>query len=96
MPTKALLIIVLTLLTAFLTPLPKYLPSLSLNSIAYLLPVEAPDGTDAIPLNPLSVVTSTSTVGKILESYISLALILAILLMIFPPNIYNNIILFFF
>ena len=43
-PIKAGLIISLTLLTAFKTPFPKNLSSLSLNSKASLWPVEAPLG----------------------------------------------------
>ena len=42
----------LTLLTAFKTPLPKnLLGSLSLNSTASYSPVEAPEGTIDLPLN---------------------------------------------
>ena len=44
----------------------------SLNSNASKLPVDAPDGTDALPTIPLSNMTSTSTVGFPLESNISL------------------------
>ncbi|MNF12282.1 hypothetical protein D3C80_2137090 [compost metagenome] len=63
-----------TLSTAFKTPLPKYLfLSSSLNSTASKAPVDAPDGTAALPMNPPSTSTSTSTVGFPLESSISLA-----------------------
>jgi hypothetical protein len=48
-PISALLISLFTLETAFNTPLPLYLfLSLSLNSTASNLPVEAPDGTAAL------------------------------------------------
>ena len=51
-----------------------YLPlSPSLNSTASKAPVEAPDGTIALPTAPLSNATSTSTVGFPLESNTSLA-----------------------
>jgi hypothetical protein len=54
--------------------LPKYLDlSLSLNSKASCSPVEAPEGTAALPKIPLSNNTSTSIVGLPLESKISLA-----------------------
>ncbi len=63
-----------TLDTATETPFPRYLDlSLSLNSTASKAPVDAPDGTPARPNPPLSVQTSTSTVGFPLESNISLA-----------------------
>ena len=42
------------------------------------IPVEAPDGTAALPIVPSSKITSTSTVGKHLESSICLAMILTI------------------
>lgn len=64
----------LTLLTAVNTPLPKnLLESPSLSSNASREPVEAPDGTIALPKPPFSVVTSTSIVGLPLESITSLA-----------------------
>ena len=75
-PIRVLLISLFTLFTAFKTPLPLYLLlSLSLNSAASYSPVEAPDGTAALPKTPFSKKTSTSTVGFPLESSISLALI---------------------
>ena len=53
-----------TFLTAFRVPLPRYLAlSPSLNSTASKAPVDAPDGTIALPSAPLSKTTSTSTVG---------------------------------
>ena len=45
----------------------------SRNSTASCSPVEAPDGTAALPKIPFSVITSTSTVGFPLESNICLA-----------------------
>ena len=75
-PMRILLISSFTFLTAFKTPLPlNLLLSLSLNSAASYSPVEAPDGTAALPKTPFSKKTSTSTVGFPLESNISLALI---------------------
>ena len=72
-PKRASLISVFTLFTAFKTPFPRYLDlSSSLSSTASWLPVEAPDGTAALPLAPHSNTTSTSTVGFPLESKISL------------------------
>ena len=62
------------MLTAFKVPLPKYLVlSPSLSSTASCTPVDAPEGTIALPTIPFSVVTSTSTVGFPLESKTSLA-----------------------
>ena len=73
-PITASAIISFTFSTAFKTPLPKYLDlSPSLNSTASWTPVDAPDGTDALPIAPPSKYTSTSTVGFPLESRISLA-----------------------
>ena len=73
-PSTSGAIISLTLSTAFNTPLPTYLPlSPSLNSTASKAPVDAPDGTIALPRAPLSNTTSTSTVGLPLESRTSLA-----------------------
>ncbi len=64
--------IVFTASTALRTPLPLYrLLSPSRLSHASLLPVDAPEGTAALP-NPFSVRTSTSTVGFPRESRISL------------------------
>ena len=57
---NAFSILLFTLLTAFFTPFPISLSwSLSRNSIASKLPVEAPEGTIETPVNPPSVVTST-------------------------------------
>ena len=68
-----------TLETAFKQPFPKYLDlSPSLNSTASLSPVDAPDGTAALPIAPQAKYTSTSTVGFPLESSISLPTIFAI------------------
>ena len=65
-------IFLFTFSTALLTPFPINLfLSLSLNSTASKLPVDAPDGTIAVPENPPSVTTSTWTVGFPLESKIS-------------------------
>ena len=67
-------IFLFTFSTDFWTPFPLYLfLSPSLNSTASKLPVDAPDGTDATPINPPSVLTSTWTVGFPLESKISKA-----------------------
>ena len=86
LPIRLGFIILFTLDTAFNTPFPWYLfLSLSLNSKASFLPVEAPLGTDATPIIPDSRVTSTSTVGFPLESNISLAYIFFILLIFYPP-----------
>ena len=63
------------------TPFPRnLLGSLSLNSIASNLPVDAPEGTEALPVIEFVRITSTSIVGLPLESIISLAKILLILL----------------
>ena len=79
-PIRASEIIELIFLIAFLTPLPRYrFLSKSLNSIASCSPVEAPDGTAALPKCLDSVITSTSIVGFPLESRISLAYIFSIL-----------------
>src|ERR1700728_706286 len=54
----------LTASTAFSTPLPPKRPlSPSRSSTASRVPVEAPDGTAARPIEPSSSTTSTSTVG---------------------------------
>src|SRR5712671_6762467 len=77
---SAFAICVLTLATAFDTPLPRYrVLSPSRNSHASCSPVLAPLGTAARPIAPLSRCTSTSTVGFPRESRISRALILAML-----------------
>jgi len=57
-----------------------YLSPPSLNSTASCSPVDAPEGTAALPKKPFSVKTSTSTVGFPLESKICLANFLDILL----------------
>jgi len=62
MPITVFLITVFTLFTAFKTPLPLYLESLSLSSKASRTPVDAPLGTAARPTIPFSNITSTSTV----------------------------------
>ena len=63
-----------TFCTAFNTPLPrKRSLSPSRSSNASREPVDAPDGTAARPVTPLSSVTSTSTVGFPRESKISRA-----------------------
>ena len=83
MPITSSAIISFTLSTAFETPLPIYLDlSPSLNSTASKAPVEAPDGTMALPKAPSSVQTSTSTVGFPLESRTSLAYTSVIILII--------------
>ena len=58
----------LTFSTAFNTPFPLNLDPPSLSSMASLVPVEAPDGTAALPNIPFSNITSTSTVGLPLVS----------------------------
>ena len=63
----------LMLLTAFRTPFPWYLISLSLNSRASFDPVEAPLGTIAIPSMPLSRITLHEMVGVPRESNIWIA-----------------------
>ena len=64
----------LTFCTAVKTPFPRNLSlSPSLNSTASYIPVDAPDGTAALPIVPSSKYISTSTVGKHLESSICLA-----------------------
>ena len=68
-------IISLIFLTAFKTPLPWYLSSLSRSSNASLLPVEAPDGIDDTASTPFSRTIVTSKVGFDLLSRISLAFI---------------------
>ena len=74
LPNNAGLIILFTLSTAFKTPFPSYrFGSLSRSSKASLEPVDAPLGTDAVALIPLSSVISTSIVGFPLLSSISLA-----------------------
>src|SRR5574344_867863 len=80
-PFKAGAMMLLMCSTALVTPLPKYLfLSPSRNSMASFSPVDAPEGTDALPNAPDSKYTSTSTVGLPLESRISLPIILSILI----------------
>ena len=68
-PIIFLAIFLFTFSTAFSTPFPIYLVlSLSRNSTASKLPVDAPDGTIATPNEPSSNKTSTCTVGFPLES----------------------------
>ena len=60
--------------TAFKTLFPLYNNGFSsLNSTASYFPVDAPDGTAALPKEPSVKVTSASTVGFPLESIICLA-----------------------
>jgi hypothetical protein len=66
-PTNSSAITVLTLFTAFKTPFPKNAFPPSRNSTASCSPVEAPDGTAALPKTPFSVTTSTSIVGLPLD-----------------------------
>ena len=63
----------LTFSTAFSTPFPKNSAPPSRSSTASCSPVDAPEGTAARPMAPLSVNTSTSTVGLPRESKICLA-----------------------
>ena len=64
-----------TFATAFWTPLPRYrFLSPSRSSVASCSPVDAPEGTAALPTKPDESSTSTSTVGFPRESRISLAL----------------------
>ena len=80
-PFSAGAMTVLTLFTAFWTPLPrKRLLSPSRSSSASFSPVDAPDGTAARPRTPLSRVTSTSTVGLPRESRISRAQIFSMII----------------
>ena len=72
MPVSAARISLLTLPTAFRTPLPpKRDASPSRSSSASNCPVEAPLGTAAVPALPSSSVTTASTVGFPRESMIS-------------------------
>ena len=81
--------ILFTLPTAFKTPFPIYLDlSPSLNSTASRSPVEAPLGTAALPIIPLSISTSTSTVGLPRESKISLPLTSIIVVIFIAVLIY--------
>ena len=68
-PIIFLAIFLFTFSTAFCTPFPKNLVlSLSRSSTASKLPVDAPDGTNAVPVYPPSNDTSTCIVGFPLES----------------------------
>ncbi len=63
-----------TMFTALSTPFPPYLfISPSLNSRTSVLPVDAPDGTEAVPVVPSRSSTVVSIVGFPFESSISLA-----------------------
>ena len=80
LPIKAKAIMLLTLPTAFNVPLPpKRFLSSSRNSSASLSPVEAPEGTIALPTIPFFNVTLQATVGKPRESNTSYAYTEAIL-----------------
>ncbi len=69
-PKSCSAILEFTFSTAVRTPLPiKSFPP-SRSSTASCSPVEAPEGTAALPNIPFSVITSTSTVGLPLESKI--------------------------
>ena len=73
-PATAGAIVELTFRTAPKTPLPRYrVLSPSRSSTASCWPVDAPEGTAALPEMPEVSSTSTSTVGFPLESRISLA-----------------------
>ena len=68
-PTISGAIISLTFLTAVNVPFPKYLfLSPSLNSQASCSPVDAPEGTFAVPVVPSASVIVAETVGNPLES----------------------------
>lgn len=67
---KTGVITLFTLLTALRTLFPPNSSSLSRSSTASNLPLEAPDGTDAIPDSPENSITSTSSVGFPRESRI--------------------------
>ena len=61
----------LILSTACNTPRPIYIDfSLSRSSSASCTPVDAPDGTEAVPFTPFDSIMSASTVGFPLESMI--------------------------
>ena len=85
-PTSASAISPFTNSTACNTPFPRYrVLSPSLNSTASCAPVDAPDGTAALPSVPSSRITSTSTVGFPRLSNISRANISIIVLIdVFP------------
>src|SRR4030067_1162277 len=67
-PRRAGPITLITLPTAFCTPLPRYRDPPSLSSSASRSPVDAPLGTMARAAAPLSRMTSASTVGLPRES----------------------------
>src|SRR6266581_9157826 len=74
---------------ALRTPLPPYrAASPSRSSRASCRPVEAPDGTEATPLCPLSSLTTTRSVGLPRESRISKAstVLIAKLMALIPEN----------
>src|SRR5213080_42624 len=76
-----------TLATARSTPLPPYrFGSPSRSSTASRWPVEAPDGTAAVPRAPPARVTVASTVGKPRESRISRAEMVSIAAIAFPSG----------
>ena len=86
MPFNVSLITVLTFFTALRTPFPIYLfLSLSLNSSASYIPVDAPLGDIPYPTLPSDNFTHASTVGFPLESNTSLAVTSSIML---PDFIY--------
>ena len=72
-------IISFTFFTALKTDLPIYESNPSLNSTDSCSPVDAPDGTAALPITLFVVITSVSTVGFPLESKICLDTIFFIL-----------------
>ena len=78
MPKISFEIISFTFFIAFPTALPIYFSPPSRSSTASCSPVDAPEGTAALPKIPFSVMASTSTVGFPLESNICLAWILII------------------
>src|SRR5215831_6020472 len=83
MPFRAGRILVVTFLTALLTPFPEYrFFSPSRSSNASCAPVDAPEGTAARPIAPPARITSTSTVGLPRESRISRARMLEIVFIV--------------
>src|ERR1700687_2526315 len=84
MPSRPSAISPLTLATAAVTPLPPYrsLSLLSRSSTASNEPVDAPEGTWALPLAPDSRNTSTSTVGFPRESRTSRAAMCSMAVMV--------------
>ena len=67
-PTSSERISPFTLATALVTPLPRYRLPPSRSSTASCSPVDAPEGTIALPCDPSSSRISTSTVGLPRES----------------------------